>query len=246
MVEPNPEKAASGAEWGRTPPQTAADNTRIDVGTMPSSNVISGIVIVVVVGILILYFRDLFGSRRYAGSLQREFTLLERQLLYVTKTIVNFTIEDIEKPPTAMSEVYEFVKSKPIDVYYKYLKDKRPELSNLKTYETSFLEYRAAANNLSSLLNYLIRTYNSSRGKMAETDRYLYIYFVGNLLNFPEFEIFRLMGLSPANSDWIIQGYARIIQNEPLMQMCRVYLDKKQQLETSFVAVRSLLHQIPH
>jgi hypothetical protein len=81
---------------------------------------------------------------------------------------------------------------------------------------------------------------------MADADRYLYIYFVGNLLNFPEFEIFRHLDLSPSSSDWIIQGYAKIIQNEPLMQMCRVYLDKKQQLETSFVAVRSLLHQIPH
>ena len=204
-----------------------------------------GLAIAILAGLILYVIYKLYNNKKVVTSLKRDYAIFERELLFVTKPMINYSFDNVEKPPIAMAQTYDAIASRRIDLYHKHLKNERNELCNLKKFKDSFLDYYTTSKDLNSKLTDLINLHIAEDNEKDIYVRYVYMYFMGQLLNLPEHEALPLTDIPTETINQILKVHAKILHNEPLIRICREYLDKKKEVEANYEIVRSQLQQIP-
>lgn len=199
----------------------------------------------ILAGLTVYIIYKLYNSKKMVTSLKRDYAIFEQELLFVTKPMINYSFDNVEKPPVAMAQAYDAIRSKRIDLYHKHLKNERNELNNLNKFQSSFSDYYTTSAHLNSKLTELINLHIPKDSERDISDRYVYMYFIGHLLNLPDHQAVSLRDIPAETLDQIFKVQAKIIHNEPLKRICREYLAKKREVEANYELVRSQLQQIP-
>jgi hypothetical protein len=204
-----------------------------------------GLAMAVLAGLIVYLICKLNNKQKIVTSLKRDYAIFEQELLFVTKPMINYFFDNVEKPPVAMAQAYDAIRSKRIDLYHKHLKNERNELYNLHKFQSSFSDYYTISKHLNYKLTELINLHISKDSENDINGRYVYRYLIGQLLNLPDREAVSLTDIPTKTLGQILKVHAKIIHNEPLMRICREYLDKKREVEANYALVRSQLQQIP-
>jgi hypothetical protein len=204
-----------------------------------------GLAMAILAGLMVYLLYKSNNKKKMVTSLKKDYAIFEQELLFVTKPMINYSFDNVQKAPVAMAQAYDAIRSKRIDLYHKYLKNERNEVYNLLNYQDSFLDYYTASKDLNSKLTDLINLHISKDSENDINGRYVYRYLIGQLLNLPDHEAVSLTDIPTKTLDRILKVQAKIIHNEPLMRICREYLDKKREVEANYELVRSQLQQIP-